>query len=74
MDNTYNPARAEMISANRELISDLPLQEYLKEYLMQNEDNIVDMMDKINNVDDTLDYVRVFLLVVQVFLRQAENI
>ena len=72
MDNTYNPTWEEMILANRGYIKHLPLQECLKEYLLENERGIVEMMDNINNVDNTLDYKGVFLLVVQVFLRRVE--
>lgn len=74
MEDRYNPTREEMMIANHGYITMLPLQEYLKEFLLENGDGIVDMMERINSVDDTLDYRKVFLLVVSVFLRKAENI
>lgn len=74
MKNTYDPTREEMISVNRKLIESLPLQEDIKEYLLEKEDDIVNMMDKINNVDNTLDYTKVFILVSQVFIRNLENL
>ena len=73
MKNTYDPTREEMISVNRKLIESLPLQEDIKEYLLEKEDGIVNMMDKINNADGTLNYEKVFLLVAQVYLRRIEN-